>query len=61
MLINLENCTIEKKKARVPWEPLSKTEKKFIYQVEKIIAAEKSLGYEGSEDKIRNCFHSFLK
>jgi hypothetical protein len=61
MIINLENCTIEKRKPRVPWEPLSKMEKLFIAKIEDIIKMEKSLGYEGSEDMIRNKFHSFLK
>ena len=48
MLINLENCTIEKKKSRVPWEPLSKVEKNFIQQLEEIIKMDKTLGYDGS-------------
>ena len=61
MLINLENCTVEKKKARVPWEPISKTEKMFLKELEEIVDAKKGMGYEGSEDRIRNRFHSFLK
>ena len=61
MLINLENCTVDKRKARAGWEPLSKPEKQFLADIEKIIRAEKGLGYEGSEDMIRNRFHSFLK
>jgi hypothetical protein len=36
-------------------------EKSFIFEIEQIIKTEKSLGYDGSEDMIRNKFHSFLK
>jgi hypothetical protein len=33
----------------------------FIAQIEEIIKTEKTIGYEGSEDMIRNKFHNFLK
>lgn len=60
MLINLENCTIEKRKPRVPWEPLSKAERGFIAQLDEALKTP-AKGWEDSEDLIRGRFHGFLK
>lgn len=61
MLINLENCTVEKQKSRRPWEPANKKEKHFIAELEEILKNDGTMGYAGSEDNIRDHFHNFLK
>lgn len=61
MLVNLENCTVQKNKARRPWEPLTRKEKTFIQELDAIIKQDGTVGYAGSEDCIRDHFHNFLK
>lgn len=61
LLVNLENCTIEKRAYRRAPETLSRKELKFLKELSEIVGREKSLDYSSSEDCIRNHFYAFLK
>ena len=63
VMVNLEESSVEFIDAEEdePWEGISKAERAFVDEMLEVLDEEFTCGYEGSEDWIRDRFHSYLK